>query len=213
MIKPRFREGELVRVVRQPEGARSPLAEGVVEDVVGPNEDGTGWTTAVRVGDALWVLAENDLESTEPRGAPAQEERFDTLQLRLVTELTDGVEAARVAERIDEALRELVGPSTVAIEAERHWAEPYNYELDVTVRPLGDAVAALRTLADAGRDSWLSCRDDGWRCDLWWNADDDDDPGFLVPEVRGAEVTFLPWESPARRPEEERPLVRLEGAR
>jgi hypothetical protein len=181
--------------------------------VVGPNEDGTGWTAAVRIDGALWVLAENDLESTSKRGGPAADERFDTLQLRLVTELTDGVQAARVSEHIDEAVRELAGPAILAIEAERYWAEPYHYELDVTVRPLGDAVAALRALADAGGDGWLSCRDDGWRCDLWWHAEDDDDPGYLVPEVRGAEVTFLPWESPARRPEEERPLVRLEGAR
>jgi len=195
-----------VRIVRQPEGARSPLAEGVVEDLVGPTEGGTGWATAVRVGDALWVLAEDDLESMEPHAARTQAERYDTLQLRLVTELTDGVEAARVAERIDEELRLVVGGAILSIEAERHWAEPYHYELDVSVRPLGDAIAALRALVASGRDGWLSCRDDGWRCDLWWNADEDE-PGFLVPEVRGAELTFLPWSSPAFRPEGERPLV------
>ena len=201
-----------MRIVRQPEGARSPLAEGVVEDLVGPTEGGTGWATAVRVGDALWVLAEDDLESMEPHAARTQAERYDTLQLRLVTELTDGVEAARVAEQIDATLRELVGPTILEIEAERHWAEPYNYELDVIVRPLGDAIDALRALVDIGGNGWLSCRDDGWRCDLWWNADDDD-PGFLVPEVRGAEISFLPWESPARRPEDDRPLVKLGGVR
>jgi hypothetical protein len=129
-----------------------------------------------------------------------------------VTDLTDGVEAAQVAERIDAALRRLVGPAILSIEAERHWAEPYRYELEAAVRPLGDAVAALRALVVAGGDGWLCCRDDGWRCDLWWSADEDG-PGFLVPEVRGAYVTFLPWSSPARRPESERPLVKLSGAR
>ena len=193
MIKPRFREGEVVRIVRQPARARSPLGEGVIEDVVGPTEDGTGWAAAVRVGDELWVLAEDDLESAGPPTSPAQPERFDTLQLRLVTEL--------------------VGPAILEIEAERHWAEPYNYELDVSLRPLGNAITALRTLADVGGDGWLSCRDDGWRCDLWWNADEEDEPGYLVDEVRGAEIAFLPWESPARRPEDERPLVRFEDAR
>ena len=197
----------MVRVVRQPEGARSPLREGVVEDVVGPAEGGTGWAVALRVGDALWVLPEDDLESSGPHAEPPPE-RIDTLQLRLVTELTDGVEAARVAERIDEELRLVVGGAILSIEAERHWAEPYHYELDVSVRPLGDAIAALRALVAVGRDGWLSCRDDGWRCDLWWNADEDE-PGFLVPEVRGAQVTFLPWSSPALRPEGERPLVTL----
>jgi len=213
VIRPRFREDELVRILRQPDGVRSPLGEGVVEDVVGPTEDGTGWATAVRVGDSLWVLPEDDLEPVHTQVGPPQDERFDTLQLRLVTELTDGVEAARVAELIDATLRELVGQSIVEVEAERHWAEPYNYELDVSVQPLSDSITALRALVDAGGDGWLSCRDDGWRCDLWWNADDEDEPGFLVPEVRGAELTFLPWESPARRPEEDRPLVRLGDVR
>ena len=78
----------MVRVVRQPEGARSPLREGVVEDVVGPAEGGAGWAVAVRVGDALWVLPEDDLESSGPHAEPPPE-RIDTLQLRLVTELTE----------------------------------------------------------------------------------------------------------------------------
>ena len=177
----------------------------MVEDVVGPTDSGAGWAVAVRVGDALWVLPEDDLESTSS-GLDLAPERIDTLQLRLVTELTDGVEAARVAERIDEELRSIVGPAILSIEAERHWAEPYYYELDVAVQPLGDPVEALRAVVAAGHDGWLSCRDDGWRCDLWWNAEEDE-PGFLVPDVRGAEVTFLPWGSPARRPEAERPLV------
>src|SRR5439155_17428032 len=99
----------------QPDGARSPLGEGVVEDVVGPTEGGAGWAVAVRVGDALWVLPEDNLEPTGPRGEPPPE-REDTLQLRLVTELTDGVEAARVAERIDEEVRAVVGPAILAIE-------------------------------------------------------------------------------------------------
>lgn len=202
-----------MRILRRPDGARSPLGEGVVEDVVGPTEDGRGWACAVRAADELLVLPEDDLEPIHAQAAPPVDERFDTLQLRLVTELTDGVEAARVAELIEATVREHVGQSIVEIEAERHWAEPYNYELDVSVQPLSNSIDALRVLVDAGGGGWLSCRDDGWRCDLWWNADDEDDPGFLVPEVRGAELTYLPWESPARRPEEDRPLVRLGDAR
>jgi hypothetical protein len=204
-MRPRFRHGEVVRVVTQPEGARAPLDEGTVEDVVGPREDGTGWAVAVRIGDELWVLPEDDLEGKGPQAEPPPE-RTDTLQLRLVTELVDGVEAARVAERVDDEVRRVAGPAILSIEAERHWAEPYHYELEVAVRPLGDPVEALRALVHAGGDGWLSCRDDGWRCDLWWDAGDGD-RGFLVPEVRGAEVTFLPWSSPALRPEAERPLV------
>jgi hypothetical protein len=200
-----------VRVVRRPDAARTPLGDGVVEEVVGPTDSGSGWAVTVRIGDGLYVVPEDDLESTSPIG-DEQIERLDTIELRLVTELTDSVEAARTAERIDEAVRLVVGPAILAIEAERHWAEPYFYELDVSVRPLVDAVSALRALVDAGGDGWLSVQDDGWRCDLWWNAVQDE-PGFLVPEVRGAEVSFLPWSSPALRPESERPLVSGGGAR
>jgi hypothetical protein len=184
---------------------KSPLGEGVVEDIAGPTEDGAGWAVSLRVGEELVVLPEADLEAVVLHAEPPPE-RVDTLELRLVTDLADGVEAARAADRIDEEIRAVVGPSILTIVAERHWAEPYFYELDVSVSPLGDAVAALRALVAAGSDGWLSCRDDGWRCDLWWNAEEDE-PGFLVPEVRGAEVTFLPWSSPVRRPEGERPLV------
>ena len=184
---------------------KSPLGEGVVEDVAGPTDDGGGWAVSLRVGDELCVLPEDDLEAVIVHAEPPAE-RVDTLELRLVTELADGVEAARAADRIDEEIRAVVGPSILTIVAERHWAEPYFYELDVSVRPLGDAVAALRALVTAGRDGWLSCRDDGWRCELWWHAEEDE-RGFLVPEVRGAEVAFLPWSSPAFRPDAERPLV------
>jgi hypothetical protein len=183
---------------------RTPRGDGIVDDIVGPVEDGRGWAVAVRVGDELEVFPEDALESLSPRSDPPPE-RFNTLLLRLVTDLTDSVEAARVAEEIDEMVRFLVGPSVLTIEAERHWADPYHYELDVSVRPLGDPVDALRRLVAAGGDGWLSCSDDGWRCNLWWSADDD--TGFLVPEVRGAELTFLPWDSPLLRPEAERPLI------
>jgi len=203
-VRPRFRPGEAVRVVRQPEGARAPLGEGVVEDVDGPAEGRAGWAVSVRVGTALWVLPEDDLEAVAPSAVTAPE-RIDTLRLRLVTELTDGVEAARVAEQLETALRSVVGPATLELEAERHWADPYHYEFEVAIVPLGDAVSTLHALVAAGGDGWLSCRDDGWRCHLWWSAEHED--GFLVPEVHGAELVLLPWGSPVRRPDEERPLV------
>ncbi len=77
----------------------------------------------------------------------------------------------------------------------------------MTINPLDDPVEALRRLTDAGGDGWLSCRDDGWRCDLWWSNAIDEDAVLIVPEVHGAELAFLPWRSPRRRPDEERPLV------
>ena len=124
----------------------------------------------------------------------------DLLELRLFTEITDGIEAARVAERIEQELVDLLGGATVTIEAERHWSEPYNYELAVGVTPHGDAIEALEILAEAGGNGWLACSDDGWRCDLWWSSARDPDAMLVVPEVHGAEVAFIPWSDPSRRP-------------
>src|SRR5262249_4434553 len=131
----------------------------------------------------------------------------DRLEPRLFTGMADGIEAARVAERIEKELSDLVGGATVEIEAERHWSEPYNYELAVTVTPQGDPVEALEILAEAGGNGWLACTDDGWRVDLWWSAARDPDAMLVVPEVHGAELAFVPWSGPSRRPDDERPLV------
>lgn len=195
----------------------------MVEDVAGPNEEGTAWNVMLRIGDdcKLLVRAEAELEPSglaedeqgEPVPAddlPLPEERRDRVELRLVTDITNGIDAARVAAAVERELLELVGAATVSIEAERHWSEPFNYELDVTIEPMDDPVTALRELAEAGSDGWLSCADDGWRCDLWWSDTEDEDAIFLVPEIRGAEVVFLPWRSPRRRPEADRPLVEVQ---
>jgi hypothetical protein len=225
-MKPRVRQGEIVRILHFPEAVDLPGDEGVVEEVTGPNDEGTGWNVTVRLGgppagaDALVQVAESDLQATglaeNERGEPvpladqpAPEEPRDCLELRLFTEITDGIDARRVAETIEAELADLLGAAAVSIVAERHWSEPYNYELGVTIHPSGSPTDAVRAIAEAGGDGWLACRDDGWRFDLWWSHTRDDDAMLLVPEVHGAELTFLPWGSPARRPEEERPLVEV----
>jgi hypothetical protein len=223
-VKPRFREGEIV-LVSGGHGAFS--TEAVVDDVTGPDDAGTGWAVSVwverpdRGGRSAWVVREDELEPTGfaegPGGervrvdaVPPSAERRTTLELRVVTPLTDSSRAAQVAENIEYALRDLVGHCRIAIEAERHWSDPFHYELDISVEPFGDPVEALLTVADAGGDGWLSCVDDGWRCTLWWSRPDDD-ALFLAPEIQGAEVSFLPWDAPSRRPESERPLVAVEA--
>jgi hypothetical protein len=225
-MKPRFRQGEIVRVLRAREEAALPGSEGLVEEIAGPNDDGTGWSVTVRLGDsggadALVLFAEEELETTgmgeNERGErtiledlPLPGDPRNRLELRLFTEITDGIDAARVAEAIERELVELLGGAAVTIEAERHWAEPYNYELGVVVHPLDNPVDALRLLAELGGGGWIACRDDGWRCDLWWSAARDEGAVLLAAEVHGAEVAFLPWSSPVRRPVEERPLVAVE---
>jgi len=217
-MKPRFREGEIVRLT-------GTDAEAVVDEVAGPDDDGLGWAVSLWVdvpdrGRTVWVLPETDLRSTGfaegPDGeripvnaVPPAAERRTALQLRVVTSVIDSAVAAQVAENIEESLRDLVGHCRIAIEAERHWADPYHYELDVAVEPYGDPVEALQIVAEAGGDGWLSVLDDGWRCNLWWSRPDEDSI-FLAPEISGAEVSFLPWDDPSRRPESERPLVAVE---
>jgi hypothetical protein len=208
---PKFRPGEIVRVDGE---------EAVVAEIEGPNDAGTGWNVMVRLGgageaDSLVVIGEEALEPTglaeDDRGgrAPVDTEPVarDCVELRLFTEITDGIDAARVANEIEEELVELLGDGAVSTEAERHWSEPFNYELTVTIVPLGTAVDALRAVAAVGEGGWLACRDDGWRCDLWWSSTRDPDAILIVPEVHSAEVALIPWSSPCRRPGRERPLV------
>ncbi len=222
-MSPRFRPQEIVRIVRAPGEAGFPGAEAVVAEVSGPDEAGTAWNVTLRLGgtagaDSLMTLSERELESTglaeDERGRrvplgtiPAPEEPRDRLELRLFTEVTDGIDAARVAETIERELATLLGGATVTTEAERHWSEPFNYELAVSILPHDDPIEALEILAEAGGEGWLACRDDGWRCDLWWSSSRDLDAMLIVPEVHAAEVAFIPWSSPARRPPESRPLV------
>ena len=152
--------------------AGSTGGEAVIEEVAGPNEEGTSWLLNLRLrddesGEPVVLdevdveptgFAENDVGERVPLGAddPMHGEPADRLELRLFTEITDGIEAARVAETIERELADLLGGATVTIEAERHWSEPYNYELAVSVVPHGDPVEALEILAEAGGAGWLA---------------------------------------------------------
>jgi hypothetical protein len=211
-----FRPGEIVRIAATGE-------EAVVQEQAGPNEEGTGWNVALRLAapgpaDALVVLGESELEPTgfgEDEGGgrvpvgslPTGAETVDRIEIRFFTEITDGIDAARIAAEIEDDLVELVGDADVETEAERHWSEPYNYELAVTVVPHSAPIEAIRRLAKAGEAGWIACRDDGWRLELWWSASRDPDAILIVPEVHAAEISFCPWSSPARRPDAQRPLV------
>ena len=194
---PNFRPGEIVRVAGE---------EAVVAEIEGPNEAGTGWNVNVRLGgereaDSLVVLDEEALEPTglaenehgERVPIHAEPAGLDSIELRMFTEITDGIDAARVASEIEEELVEILGESSLSTEAERHWSEPYNYELTVTIVPVGSAVEALRTIAEVGDGGWIACRDDGWRCELWWSSTRDPDAILIVPEVHAAEVALVPW--------------------
>jgi hypothetical protein len=224
-MTPRFRAGQVVRVVHAPGELAVAGEEAVVEEVAGPNEEGSGWLLTLRLcnegeGDSMIVLGEDDLEATgfaEDDGAqrvplstlPEPEAPADCIELRLFTEITDSPEAARVARSIEQEVCALIGGAAVTTEAERHWSQPYNYEFLVSVVPEADPVEALQILAEAGGDGWLAWRDDGWRCDLWWSSSSDPDAMLIVPEVHAAEIAFLPWSSPARRDDDDQPLVNV----
>ena len=97
-------------------------------------------------------LAEDEVGERVPLGAvPASEEARDCLELRLFTEITDGIDAARVAAAIEQRARRAPrrgGPSRPRPSATGR--SPYNYELAVTVVPAADPVEALRAIAEAG---------------------------------------------------------------
>jgi hypothetical protein len=135
------------------------------------------------------------------------EELRDRIELRLFTKITNGITAARVADEIEAELLGLMRGAAIAIVAERHWSEPYNYELAVRIEPLDDPVEVINYLSLMGEGGWISVDDDGWRFELCWSVPADEEAVFLAPEIHGAQVTFLPWRSPRRRPEAERPLM------
>ena len=202
-----------------------PGREAVVEELSGPNEEGTGWDITVHIGasgtgDSLVSVPESALEATgvalDERGervpladTPRPEELGDRIELRLFTGLVDAIAAVRIAEEIERALAAVLGAAAISIVAERHWAEPCNYEFAVAIEPLEDPLEALGGVALLGEGGWISSRDDGWRFDLWWSGDPERRAVFLVPAVHGAEVSFRPWRSPRRRPEGERPLLSI----
>src|SRR4051794_25504113 len=60
-MTPRFRADEVVRILNAPWELAVPGDEAVVEEVAGPNEDGTGWLLTLRLcsagaGDSMIVL-------------------------------------------------------------------------------------------------------------------------------------------------------------
>ena len=189
--------GDAARHGARPSSRRSP----------GPNDDGTGWAgdapgLHVRAaGDSIWSCSPRTTSSRPgfaegPDGErvpldavpPAAERRPPASSCASSPPSPTAIDAPRRSRRtIEQELRDLVGGADrISIEAERHWAEPYHYELDVAVEPHGDPVEALQILAEAGGDGWLACRDDGWRCDLWWSSTRDPDAMLLVPEVHAA---------------------------
>lgn len=196
-------------------------SEGVVEEVAGPNDDGSGWSVTVRIGpegSRLVTVRESELRSTgmalDDRGRrvptrerPAPDELSDRIELRLFTEIADGIAAARAAAAVEVELEALAPGASISTVAERHWSEPYNYEFTLTLEPAGEPVEALQRLAHLGDGHWIACRDDGWQVDLWWSADGTEGGVFLTPEIHGAELCYRPWGSPRRRPESARPLI------
>src|SRR4051812_43906756 len=128
-MTPQFQTGEVVRVVDAPAEVAVPGDEAVVEEIAGPNDDGDGWLLTLRLcregaGEPMVILAEDDLEATgfgEDAGGqrvplsalPEQPEPYDCLELRLFTEITDGIEAARVAQSIEHEIGALLGGAAV----------------------------------------------------------------------------------------------------
>jgi hypothetical protein len=207
-----------------------PAEEGVVEEVAGPDDAGTGWTVTVRMTETagsptvssttLVSLPESALEATGlmldghgrrvplvRREGAEPEECSDRIELRLFTAVTNGIAAAQVAEEIERELGSVVVDAALTTVAERHWSHPFPYEFAITIEPRDDPLELLGWLALAGDGGWLASRDDGWRFDLWWSSAGVPGAVFLVAEVHGAEVSLLPWRSPVRRREEERPLL------
>jgi hypothetical protein len=230
-VIPRFREGEVVRVERLGEGWKSEDAwvigqEAVIHSISNPNERGTSWLYLVWIdepeptGRVLWVVDQSDLTSLgllehddgrrDPLPAsPSPDEMHDEIYLRLVTDIRDETAARHVADAAAAALRRLVRVQTLDVEAERHWHEPFYYEVRLRLEVEGDVLAAFDRIIAEADSGWTRVDDDGWRCDGTWSQRDAESGSVLLdPQVEYAEIVASPWETVERRPAAQRSNAR-----
>ena len=192
-------------------------SEAVVEEVTGPNDEGTrlerdrsvspGRPSTTRSPSSPRMPWSRRASLTTraaqrvPVGVlPATAEARDRIELRLFTEITDGIDAARIASEIEEELVELLGDVDVSHGGRASLGRPVQLRAVRDGRPARESRSRRwALLAKTGEGGWLAYRDDGWRCDLWWSASRDPDAILIVPEVHAAEIVFVPWSSPARQ--------------
>jgi hypothetical protein len=209
-VKPKFAEGQRVRVVRAPEwDASCEGALGTVEEYSGANRAGTGWELAVRLeiggGDEGWELDEACLEaippvlpiaSAEDTCCAADGSRSDETYAYLVLRegpVAPGLEAAAVA-----TLGAIFGGrcvfSRTEVRTDTLWSI---FLLWCGARPMGELVEGLRRAAPG---AWEVTDDGGWR--VWLDLEEDPALGALLgDDVLALHVDCMPWSSPRRRTE------------
>lgn len=222
---PIYRPGEVVTIHEldddHPEADRWILdEEGVIAELQYPTADGERWCYSVWVEDratgdrSLRVLDEEQFESVgsvededgrrKPLGqVAAPVELRNSIQLRLVTNITEQPLAERAAQEIAERLESMFDSRKLETALTRHDGEPFNYELHATVEPRSDSLGAFDSLMNACDESGLESWDDGWSCEFAWQKSDLDG-AFLDPAVESAKVSLSPWDSRRRRPESDR---------
>lgn len=216
---PRFRFGEVVRVLGVSDlqaGDPDPRgAEGEVSSFA-PRADGRAWDVGVWLPDLeeVWSFAETELESEglvviDRRGDeramldPATHEASfpAELSLRLVTKI-EAEQAESVANSAERVLRTLVPFEELTWAGEVHWQDPpYRYDVTLAVRTQEHPREAFEAIVSSRATGWTYLVDDGWSCQFWWSAGQDEtgEP-FLAPEARHVGVFLEPWSDPSSRP-------------
>ncbi len=188
-------------------------AEGIVDEYVGPAEDGNGWELLVWISEpgepdpVLWVFREDELVSTgllaasedggeriplDPAVSPPELE--DELGLWLGTDLTSASQAVDASAEIADALEALRSLPEAVVELERRHEEPLTFDLHVRIRAGTAGFEALCALLALRPDGWIAFEDDGWRLGASWSRDAAA-PGasLLTTAAVHAEVALLPW--------------------
>jgi hypothetical protein len=219
MTYPRFRFGEIVRVLPHGHRSKEDLTEVLGREgkvtTFGPADD-ESWSVGVWFPDLeeMWGLDEDDVESlgvveveqdgavTRLRVDPAgHEESFGgELAVRLLTAVGEQA-APRVVASAEAALQTIIPLRKVAWKGGVHWHPPYRYDIDLEVWTDGNSRDAFEALVASRSSGWVSQVDDGWGCHFWWRrADDESGEPFLVPEASDVAIDLTPWSDPSSRP-------------
>lgn len=214
---PRFRPGELVRVVREVSFDWSDdlcVEVGMTGRVASsyPEPSGEGWEPSVAVDqilehpdalaglpipeDALESLgtiramsSEGELGDPEPLDPADHAASFwREIIIKAYTATTDGDVAAALAGRLVVTLRELGIFDRVEVsEIERHWHEPHEYRLWFHLGADAEPAAAFYRVLGLRPGGWTDCDDDGFYAEASWSAEADPDPTPFL----SPEVTHL----------------------
>jgi hypothetical protein len=223
---PRFREREVVRIVRLEEWNRHRDRLGLIGTVTGshPAREERGWVTVVEFSatDDYDHYSEDQLESTgllevdDERG-PLRDRHGDPvahvplpeidpvdywpeLIVSALSEISEEPVESLLA-RAKARVAEILPSADVDAIEERDAEYPACWRVTLTIRSADASRENFERLV-ASYDHWQQEFDDGWGADFsWWRTSAEPGvDGFILPEAHSVFVELSPWNDPSYRP-------------